>query len=175
MPRRPAAPAASGAASLRHLARALARCRASLPARERERIAAAVAREADRHGYDRLFVQALVEVESTCSPVARSARGAVGLTQVRPLTARAVALANGMPWRGESMLLDPDDNLRIGLAYLNELETRFGDLRLAVAAYNLGPTRVAAMPAHAARRTAYVRRVLDRHRELVAASTSPLS
>lgn len=166
---------ASTAASLGEISRALGRCRATLRPAERERIAEAIAREADRHGYDRLFVQALVEVESTCRPAARSPRGAVGLAQVLPDTARAVARAEGVPWRGESTLLDPDDNLRIGIAYLNSLEERFGDLHVAVAAYNLGPERVAGMKASRARSADYVRKVLDRYRLLVASAASPLS
>lgn len=166
---------ATSAVSLGEISRALGRCRATLEPAERARIAGAIAREADRHGYDRLFVQALVEVESTCRPAARSPRGAVGLAQVLPDTARAVARAEGVPWRGESTLLDPDDNLRIGIAYLNSLEERFGDLHVAVAAYNLGPERVAGMKASRARRADYVRKVLDRYRLLVASVASPLS
>ena len=122
---------------------ALSKCRTQLADVERTRIARAVNREATRHGYDPLFVQALV-------------------AQVRPGTGRAIAEENGLPWRGARTLLDPDANLRLGIAYLRKLEARFGDVRLAVAAYNLGPERVAGMRPDRARRTDYVRRVLRR-------------
>ena len=141
---------------------ALSKCRMQLADVERTRIARAVNREATRHGYDPLFVQALVEIESTCAPHARSRAGALGLAQVRPGTGRAIAEENGLPWRGARTLLDPDANLRLGIAYLRKLEARFGDVRLAVAAYNLGPERVAGMRPDRARRTDYVRRVLRR-------------
>lgn len=146
----------------RTVERALSRCRSALPVADRARIARAVEREASRHGYDPLFVQALVEVESTCAPNARSRAGALGLAQLRPSTGRAVARDTGVPWRGEATLLDPDANLRLGIAYLRQLEQRFGDVRLAVAAYNLGPERVAGMPAERAKRSDYVKRVLRR-------------
>lgn len=146
----------------RTVERALSRCRSKLADGERARIARAVEREASRHGYDPLFVQALVEVESTCAPTARSRAGAIGLAQLRPSTGRAVARDTGVPWRGDATLLDPDSNLRLGMAYLRQLESRFGDVRLAVAAYNLGPERVAGMAPERAKRSGYVKRVLRR-------------
>ncbi|MFM7735725.1 MAG: transglycosylase SLT domain-containing protein [Alphaproteobacteria bacterium] len=145
---------------------ALSRCDSKLDDAERTRIADAVEREAERHGYDPLFVQALVEIESTCAPHARSRAGALGLAQIRPSTGRAVARDTGVPWRGDATLFDPDANLRLGMAYLRQLEARFGDVRLAVAAYNLGPERVAGMAPERARRNGYVKRVLGRWAKL---------
>lgn len=146
----------------RTVERALSKCRAKLDDGERTRIASAVEREAARHGYDPLFVQALVEIESTCAPRARSRAGALGLAQIRPSTGRAVARETGVTWRGDATLFDPDDNLRLGVAYLRQLESRFGDVRLAVAAYNMGPERVAGMAPERAKRSGYVKRVLGR-------------
>lgn len=157
-------------AAVRSIASALGKCRSSLPEKQRWRIARAIQREADRHGYDPLFVQALVEVESTCEPNARSRRGALGLTQVRPATARALAESAGVAWRGAHTLLDPEMNLRLGLLYLSQLEERFGDMHLAVAAYNLGPGAVAGMTRDRAKRSIYVRRVLARYENLLAAA-----
>ncbi len=147
---------------------ALSACRASLPEALRWRIAEAIDRQSRRHGYDPLFVQALVEVESTCSPTARSRRGAIGLVQLKPSTARAVARRAGLAYRGPEALLDPALNVELGLLYLSQLERRFGDARLAIAAYNLGPTRVARMERSRARRSSYVRRVLERYEDLLA-------
>lgn len=66
------------------------------------------------------------------------------------------------------MLTKPLFNLHLGLQYLTQLEKRFGDPYLAVAAYNLGPKRVARMPRHRARATEYVRKVLSRYEVLLA-------
>jgi soluble lytic murein transglycosylase-like protein len=66
------------------------------------------------------------------------------------------------------MLTKPLFNVHLGLRYLTQLEKRFGDPYLAVAAYNVGPTRVARMPRHRARATGYVRKVLSRYEALLA-------
>lgn len=90
---------------------------------------------AAKHRVDGLLLAALVEAESSFLPNAVSPVGAVGLTQVMPATAR---------WLGErGDLTDPDSNLDVGALYLSRLLNRFdGNLELALAAYNAGPTNV---------------------------------
>jgi hypothetical protein len=154
--------------TIERLVEALARCRSSLTEEQRHEIAEAVDGTSRRHGYEPLFVQAMIEVESMCEPTARSRQGAVGLIQVQPATARALAEEAGIRWRGSLTLLDPAANVRLGILYLSQLEERFGDLHLAVAAYNLGPNRVENMSRDRARRTRYVRKVLARYRDLIA-------
>ena len=149
------------------LADAWRACRWPKRADDAERMARVVLAESERQAYDPLFVQALIEIESTCDPRARSRRGALGLTQLRPRTARAMARELKMDWPGPAALYDPAINLRLGLHYLQKLERRFGDWHLAIAAYNLGPTRVARMDNGRARRSAYVQRIVGRYRELV--------
>jgi soluble lytic murein transglycosylase len=158
------------ARSLTVLYDALASCRASLSEEVRWRIAKAIEEQSRRHGYDPLFVQAMVEVESTCSPTARSHRGAVGLIQLQPATAREVARAAGIEYAGLATLLDPARNVELGLLYLSQLETQLGDPHLAVAAYNLGPGRVARMSKGFARSARYVRKILARYEHLLAAT-----
>ncbi|WP_292022440.1 lytic transglycosylase domain-containing protein, partial [Brevundimonas sp. UBA875] len=94
----------------------------------------AIAEAADRHGLDRKLLHALVVVESAYRTRACSHAGACGLTQLMPATAAELGV------RDRS---DPYDNLRGGAAYLARQILRFGDLRLALAAYNAGPDRVA--------------------------------
>jgi soluble lytic murein transglycosylase-like protein len=95
--------------------------------------AAQIAKAAAAHQVDSLLVASVVEVESTFDPEAGSHKGAVGLMQLLPSTA-------GM---SRSKLLEPSANLAAGSAYLAEMIERFdGDLGLALAAYNAGPTNV---------------------------------
>lgn len=147
---------------------ALSTCRSSLPEERRWKIAETIEREARRHGYDPLFVQAMVEIESTCKPTARSRKGAMGLIQVKPATARAVAKDAGLPWEGAHSLYDPDFNVRVGLHYLNQLEKRFGDPHAAIGAYNLGPTRAARLGTARAKSTRYVKKIMNRYEDLLA-------
>jgi soluble lytic murein transglycosylase-like protein len=142
-------------------------CRPSLSEAQRWRIVDAVHQEARSHGYDPLFVMAMVEVESSCSPTASSPHGAVGLTQIKPSTARAIARDLGMPWAGPSTLVQPSTNVRLGLAYLSQLEDKLGDPYLAIAAYNLGPNKVSGMSRQHAKRARYVKKILARYEGLL--------
>lgn len=169
-----AAQSSKGGDPARAVYAALGRCGAQLSDEERWLIADVVISESDRHGFDPLFVQALIEVESTCKPTARSNRGAVGLIQIKPSTARAVADAAGLLWEGAQALKDPEFNVQIGLEYLVQLEERFSDPYLAVAAYNLGPAQVARMPRQRARESRYVRRVLARYESLTRRAAAAL-
>jgi hypothetical protein len=161
------AEAAEFAETREKLFAAVSECQPALGDSQRWRIVDAVHQEAKSHGYDPLFVMALVEVESTCSPTANSPRGAVGLTQIKPSTARAIAKDIGMPWAGRSTLLQPRLNVRLGLGYLAQLEEKLGDPYLAIAAYNLGPGKVTGMSRQHAKRAHYVKKILARYEGLL--------
>lgn len=94
----------------------------------------AIAAAADRHGLDPKLLHALVVVESAYRPDAVSHAGAGGLTQLMPATAAELGVGDRF---------DPVENLSGGADYLARQVLRFGDLRLALAAYNAGPGRVA--------------------------------
>ena len=80
------------------------------------------------------LVQAVVQVESGYNPKALSSKGAMGLMQLMPDTARLMGVSD--PW-------NPAQNIRGGTRYLRRQLDRFsGDLVLALAAYNAGPTAV---------------------------------
>lgn len=148
------------------LAISLENCSEALSDGERWRLASIIHRESREQGYDPLFVVALILVESGCSRSARGPGGGVGLTQIQPETARQAARDASIPWHGADTLTRPAVNIELGIVYLAQLEDRFNDPLIAMAAYNMGPGRVARMSRRRARDTSYVRRVLDRYDDL---------
>lgn len=80
------------------------------------------------------LVRAVMLAESGCDPHAASKRGARGLMQLMPATARQY---------GVSDVFDPEQNIRAGSRYLRDLTDRYqNDLELVLAAYNAGPGTV---------------------------------
>jgi soluble lytic murein transglycosylase-like protein len=127
---------------------------------------------AARHGLSVALLQSLAWSESRYDASAVSPAGAIGVMQLMPATARALAVD---PW-------DPQQNIEGGAAYLRQQLDRFdGDLERALAAYNAGPGQVqrhAGVPPFRETR-AYVAGNLERLAELSvadgAASTVSLS
>lgn len=107
-----------------------------------EEIPGVILAESKTYGYDPMFVTALIITESSFNNKARSHRGAMGLMQILPRTGVALASEKEMAWKGRSTLYNPEVNIALGTFYLNKLENRFGDLNLALEAYNHGPTRL---------------------------------
>lgn len=126
--------------------------------------------EAEREtGIDALLLFAVIERESRFDVRARSDAGALGLMQVRPVTARSVADRRGWRWRGAEQLYDPRFNVRVGSAYLAQLQARFEHWSLALAAYHAGPSRLRRRLARGGRApsTWYANQVLERYAALV--------
>ncbi|MCV2869961.1 lytic transglycosylase domain-containing protein [Defluviimonas sp. WL0002] len=88
---------------------------------------------AQRHGVPVDLFLRLVQRESGWNPSAVSHKGARGLAQLMPDTARNLGVDAS----------NPDQNLEGGARYLRMMYDRFGDWRLALAAYNAGPEAVA--------------------------------
>src|SRR4051794_36819443 len=89
-----------------------------------------VQEHASRHSLRPELVRAVIQVESGFNPRALSAKGAMGLMQLMPATARELGVRNAY---------DPGDNIRGGTAYLRQLLDRYdGNEELALAAYNAG-------------------------------------
>ncbi len=147
-PGRAARPAAAGRAA------GCGDCKASL---------ALLSRAAADSGLDPHLVHAVAWAESGFRPEAVSAKGAMGLMQLMPATARQY---------GVSDPFDPWQNAQGGSRLLRDLLDRYaGDARLALAAYNAGPLAVEragrAVPDYPETQ-AYVTKVLARQRHLLA-------
>ena len=107
------------------------------------RLVDAIHKEATEAELDPLFVTSIVAKESSFLFDVVSHAGAVGLMQLRPFVARDVATRTDIDWSGTPTLHQPVANVRLGVQYYKELLERFdGDTDLALAAYNLGPTRL---------------------------------
>jgi soluble lytic murein transglycosylase len=93
---------------------------------------------------ERALVLALTRQESSFNPQAVSPAGAMGLMQLMPDTAKAVATKLGQPYDPTRLTKDPAYNVTLGSQYLADMLQRFGgSYELALAAYNAGPNRVA--------------------------------
>lgn len=133
-----------------------AEVRATTPAPGMGRPAAldeVIEEQATAQGVSPDLVRAVIQVESAFDPNAVSSKGAMGLMQLMPATARELGVRN--PFH-------PEENIRGGVAYLRQLLDRYdSNVELALAAYNAGPGSVekyGAVPPY--RETqAYVKRV----------------
>ena len=100
-----------------------------------------VAQAAGEHGVSPLLMLAFIRQESFFDPRAISPAGARGLTQVIPPTAETIASTLGVGAFSLDQLLHADLNLRFGAKYMaDQLEELGGELFVAFAAYNAGPT-----------------------------------
>ena len=125
------------------------------PPRDRVRLDSLVAAAAVRHGVSAGLIDAVIAAESAYQANAVSARGALGLMQLMPTTARGYGVADAF---------DAAQNIEAGTRHLRVQIDRFrGDTKLALAAYNAGAEAVARhgnrVPPYA-ETTAYVSRVL---------------
>ena len=116
-------------------------------------IDAAITMAAARHNVDPNLVRAVVKVESNFNPNAVSRKGAMGLMQLMPSTARQLKVQNPF---------DPEQNVDAGVRHLKQLlESYGGDVKLTLAAYNAGSgavARSAGIPRFAETQN-YVRRI----------------
>ena len=118
-------------------------------------IDAAIDEAATKHNVDPNLVRSVVKVESNFNPNAVSRKGAMGLMQLMPATARSLNVSNPF---------DPQQNVDAGVRHLKKLlESYGGDVRLSLAAYNAGAgavARSAGVPRFAETRN-YVRRITE--------------
>ena len=130
------------------------------------RIPELILEESKKYGYDPLFLTALIITESSFYNWAKSNRGARGLMQLRPATAIALASETHLKWRGIRTLFDPEKNIALGAYYLNKLVSRFGNLTLALEAYNHGPSRLSKYLRKGYQPKRYSKKVLKNYRKI---------
>lgn len=91
----------------------------------------------------RTFAMAIARQESAWRAEVTSSANAKGLMQLLPSTAKLTAEQANLPYRKESQLFDPIDNIMLGTAHLNQLAEKYGNNRILIAAaYNAGAKRV---------------------------------
>jgi soluble lytic murein transglycosylase-like protein len=120
-----------------------------------EEIDSSIVMAAARHNVDPNLVRAVVKVESNFNSNAVSRKGAMGLMQLMPSTARSLNVKNPF---------DPDQNVDAGVRHLKQLlENYGGDVNLTLAAYNAGAGAVARSSGvpHFAETQNYVRRITN--------------
>jgi soluble lytic murein transglycosylase-like protein len=108
----------------------------------KEELAEVIYEEAMRYNHDPKFILALIAIESSFQNWSVSEQGAKGLMQIMPYVAESLAQELGIEWSGDRTLFNPYLNIRIGSYYLSQLIKEFNDPRLALAAYNYGPTYI---------------------------------
>lgn len=100
----------------------------------RPELAEIIRRYSSHFHLEEALVKAVIKVESDYNPRAVSRKGALGLMQLLPETARILKVLDP---------LNPEENVRGGSRYLREMLDQFdGNLELALAAYNAGPNAV---------------------------------
>ena len=106
-----------------------------LPEFDQQQLEAVIDEASAAYGVSADLVKAVIQTESAFNPVAVSPVGALGLMQLMPVTAAYLGVADPF---------DPRQNVHGGVKYLSMLLDRFnGNVALALAGYNAGPTAVA--------------------------------
>lgn len=107
------------------------------------KLASFIGQESRRYGFDPELIAAVISTESSFYNWSTSPKGALGLMQLIPETGRELAEINNIAWHGDNRILfDPFLNIKLGIHYLYSLYLKFGDVELALTAYNYGPGNV---------------------------------
>ena len=114
----------------------------NLEERQTLHLAKIVQKESRKYGYDWKLVVAIMKTESNFDKRAISSKGAIGLMQVMPNTAEWLSPKMSLEYEGVNSLYDPEQNIKLGISYLNMMHKKFGGIEKALVAYNRGPKRL---------------------------------
>lgn len=132
-----------------------------------EELARGILRESEKNRLDPLLILAVIQVESRFDPQAVSSRGAHGLMQVRRIVVTELVDEGKISGSRHHDLKDPSVNIKVGASYLAYMIDMFGDVEVALAAYNWGPTRIRQkVEAREPVPSKYANKVLSVHRSL---------
>jgi soluble lytic murein transglycosylase len=130
-------------------------------------IANSVYEESRKYDLDYRLVLAIMKVESNFKNEAVSRRGARGLMQINPSSARIIARESGVEVNGAKCLHEPEKNIKIGVSYLSKLRDMFDNMVSALHAYNAGPGKVKKPAAQeTAKTTSFTRKVMSEYRQI---------
>jgi soluble lytic murein transglycosylase len=115
----------------------------NVPRYKQREIARSIIEVSQHYDLEPELILAMIFTESRFDVYAESEAGAIGLMQLRPATAMAVADELELEWKGQRLLTDPQINILLGTSYLHSLLRRYDEqgLDYALAAYNVGPSK----------------------------------
>lgn len=126
-----------------------------------------ICEESKKYEIDWKLVLAIIQAESEFEVYARSHKGAIGLMQVRPNTAKWVSSRLGIKYRGLDSLYDPDYNISLGMHYLDLMRKKYSNIEEALVAYNRGPAGLEReMENNSDLPAGYIEKVMGYYREL---------
>lgn len=127
-------------------------------------VAKAIVGQAEKYGFDPIFLLALIQNESMFNPEMRGKHTEIGLMQVKPSTAAWIAKKMSIKYRGDKSLYNPVENIKIGTAYISMLRDQFDShSRLYISAYNMGARKVRQIVAEDKMPKEYVQAVMKRY------------
>jgi soluble lytic murein transglycosylase-like protein len=146
-----------------------------------DKIARSIATVSQKYSVDPLLVVAVIQVESRFDHQAVSSAGAQGLMQIQPaVVSQLIDAGKISPSKRHHNIKDPRVNIEVGVSYLAYMQELFGDLKVALTAYNNGPSWVRKkLAAREPLPTQYANKVLSTRRalmqQLAAATRSTIS
>ncbi|MHB8110063.1 MAG: lytic transglycosylase domain-containing protein [Syntrophorhabdaceae bacterium] len=130
-------------------------------------IANSVYQESRKYDLDYRLVLAIMKVESNFKNEAVSRRGARGLMQINPSSAKMIARESGVEVKGAKCLHEPEKNIKMGVSYLSKLNDMFDNIVSALHAYNAGPGRVKKpVSEEKVKTTSFTRKVMSEYRQI---------
>lgn len=116
------------------------------------------------HGYDPVFLLAVIKTESQFNPNTVGSAGEIGLMQIKPSTASWICKKKKVKWLGKSELKNPEYNILVGAHYFNYLKKTLNSKSMRyINAYNMGINNLQRMPASSQMKHPYYGKVISNY------------